>query len=841
MRWRWLALVVLWLGFGLRVWQLGNESIWHDEGWSIRAIHSPLGTPDDNTPYVYYASGHLLWRLGGGDSPFALRYVSVLIGLITVAVALRIGRGWFGAGGGLAAGCLIALSPLLWEYAQEVRAYVAVPLIALLLLGWLEALLRYQPTESIPRRLWAAIWITASVGLYTHNLVVPVVAWAGVTAGVVWVVRRDWRRLVIWGGLHLLLGVAYIPWLLTQSPSGTTLNTPPKIGFGLARDIWYSYFLPTLPQLQNPTATVWLHLSAALAIVAIVALLAKNGRGWLIASQAILVPIFSTALLLAAHIDFHPRYFIAGTPAALLLLVAGAHTLPSVQARTFSSGAIVILAAIISYGSLHAINTTRTYQHDDFAALAAYYATLPADTVIIVPFDDEPALQYYFAAQYDIQAQFINIPLHSDAETALAVISDLVTDTPRHVELVTWFQLPADVRGMYPCFLGGNSQVVGENQVFFGLSSQVFLLSQAPHPQPLAIDAIFAEGSLQNVAYMASEVGVCAFTYWQAAQQTDETSIVAQILTPLGQPIVRHDAVIRNTQQESHLRNDGMSFHWLPLPSGTPLDDYPIVFTVYNAAIPSGFDAIRDGRIIGKTVQATQPIRARGPQLLQIAATDQLISDSVGNSIDSGLSFAATLLISQASEVSLVGEGWTLEQPIQRDPRQPTQLSWHQFVIPADASGDAELWAGDVLLKTYTINSIDRVFERPIFDETASIAFEGIGQLVGYTVHTPYEVTLLWQATHTTDIAYTVFVQFISPDGRVIAQSDRQPALDQRPTTSWLPEEYILDNHRLSLNVDQYSGSGTLVVGFYDPQSFERVFTADGQDFYRLPTEYLVD
>lgn len=840
---RFLALVILLLGFGVRVWQLDAESIWHDEGWSIRAIHSPFGTPDDNTPYVYYITGHLLWRLGAGNSAFALRYVSVLIGLVTVAVALYIGQRWFGHHGSWTFGFLIAISPLLWDYAQEVRAYVAVPLIALLLLLWVESLLHYPRQRSIPHRLWISIWLTECVGLYTHNLAVPLVAWTGLTVGVVWLFRKNWQRLITWCALHILLGIAYIPWVMTQSPSGTNLNTPPQIGFTLARDIWYSYFLPVLAQVRDAESPILIILAAIISLVAIPFFVLKRPlQGGITLSQALLVPLFSTALLLAAHIDFHPRYFIAGTPAALLVLVGGTQAISSVKIRNLSAIVIAILMGIISYQSLHDIHTTRTYQHDDFAAVAKYYANLPEDAVILIPFDDEPALQYYFASEYDIKAQFINVPLHSKKEIALSTIQELASVGSRHVELLTWFQLPADVRGMYPCFLGSNSETIGETQRFFGLSTQTFMLSRIPDPKPLPIEATFAEGDLRNVFYMASQEGVCVFTEWHPKQNNGETSIVSQILNPIEETIARQDAVIRNAAQESNLKDYGASFHWLPLPRGAPLDDYTIAFTVYNQAKPSGFDVIQNNRIIGKTVQATQPIRARGKPLTETPSIDQLLSDSVGDMpLNSGSSFTVTLLIHQAQIVSLVGEGWRIESPIMRDPELEAQLSWHHFTIPPDANGEVELWAGATLLKTYVINPVEHLFEQPSSQVTTSATFEGIGELVGYSVTHPYDVTLVWQAHQTTDIPYMVFVQFIAPDGRVIAQSDSQPANGERPTTSWIPNEYIIDNHRLSSNIEQYKGKGTLIIGFYNPDTFERVLTTEGQDFYQLPTEYLVD
>jgi hypothetical protein len=109
------ALVILCLlliaAFGLRVWNLNAPSIWHDEGWSIRAIRDPIGGADDKTPLAYYSLIHLLWNVAG-ESPFALRYGSTLLDMITCA----------GGASGPAVGELgrcdpdrsAVMSPLLW-------------------------------------------------------------------------------------------------------------------------------------------------------------------------------------------------------------------------------------------------------------------------------------------------------------------------------------------------------------------------------------------------------------------------------------------------------------------------------------------------------------------------------------------------------------------------------------------------------------------------------------------------------------------------------------------------------------------------------------------------------
>ncbi len=92
--------------FGLRLWDLNEPSIWHDEAWSIRAIRDPINTPDDNTPPVYYSVVHFLWA-GAGESPFALRYGSVLIDLITVGLAAATGSPLGRLGRGARHGCFV--------------------------------------------------------------------------------------------------------------------------------------------------------------------------------------------------------------------------------------------------------------------------------------------------------------------------------------------------------------------------------------------------------------------------------------------------------------------------------------------------------------------------------------------------------------------------------------------------------------------------------------------------------------------------------------------------------------------------------------------------------------
>ena len=93
------ALAILLLAAGLRFYRLDAQSLWNDEGTSAALALRDLGTiarnaSDDIHPPLYY------WLLAGwvrlfGDSEFALRSLSALLGLSVVALTMRLAQRWF--------------------------------------------------------------------------------------------------------------------------------------------------------------------------------------------------------------------------------------------------------------------------------------------------------------------------------------------------------------------------------------------------------------------------------------------------------------------------------------------------------------------------------------------------------------------------------------------------------------------------------------------------------------------------------------------------------------------------------------------------------------------------
>ena len=87
----------------------------------------------------------------------------------------------------------------------------------------------------------------------------------------------------------------------------------------------------------------------------------------------------------------------------------------------------------------------------------------------------------------------------------------------------------------------------------------------------------------------------------------------------------------------------------------------------------------------------------------------------------------------------------------------------------------------------------------------------------------PLTVTLVWQAAAPPQGAYTVFVHLMDDAGKIVAQSDAQPAAGYA-TDRWLPGEVVIDTHTLQ---SPSSGRYRLLVGMYDPVSGQRLPAQD--------------
>ena len=189
-----LLVVLLLAATTVRFYHLLKQSLWFDEGIAVHAASQPgwlaVVRADPTNPPLYSFLLHLTLPLTG-DGLFALRWPSALVGVIGVALTMRLAGRLGGPAAGLFAGLLAAFSPILWWASQEVRMY---GLMAALLLVVAEAWFDIAQSSGRARAAWWRLWAAEGLLLYTHTSAPVVVLWLNLVTPLAWLLRRSFRR-----------------------------------------------------------------------------------------------------------------------------------------------------------------------------------------------------------------------------------------------------------------------------------------------------------------------------------------------------------------------------------------------------------------------------------------------------------------------------------------------------------------------------------------------------------------------------------------------------------------------------------------------------------------------
>lgn len=206
-----LVMLVIALGFALRLFRLDAQSFWCDEAMSAGIARGTVAQIVGNDltdvhPWLYYVVLH--YWLAVSESDFAMRLLSCMLGVAGIAVIYALGRALFNELVGLLAAAMTALSPYHVFYSQETRMYA---LLFVLSSAVLLAYVRLGRTGS--RRWWLAYTVALILSVYVHYLSALLVLSVHLhflvheTVG-----RTQWRRLAI---SDAVLAVAFAPQLLT--------------------------------------------------------------------------------------------------------------------------------------------------------------------------------------------------------------------------------------------------------------------------------------------------------------------------------------------------------------------------------------------------------------------------------------------------------------------------------------------------------------------------------------------------------------------------------------------------------------------------------------------------
>jgi mannosyltransferase len=313
-----VALMAL-VAFAVRAASLDAQSMWRDEVDAVRfstgpwaEILSSFARPGWNGPFYFlFLRG---WIALAGPSEYATRFFSLAFGVLGVPLVYALGRRLFDRQVGLLAALLMAASPYLAWYSQEVKMYTLVAALALTAIYGLR-----RAVEGAGWGWWAVQVVTTSLAFYAHILAALLVPVQVLLYFAWWPqARRQWV-----GALASLacLTLPYLPLALWQAPLVLQAR---ETGF-------YAYALDEMIKiLLNgwstgilswgwPWATVLISTLAVWGLVRRVADWANRLAllGWLA------IPFLAVWLISLRQPLFTDRYLIWTAPAFYLLVALG--------------------------------------------------------------------------------------------------------------------------------------------------------------------------------------------------------------------------------------------------------------------------------------------------------------------------------------------------------------------------------------------------------------------------------------------------------------------------------------------------------------------------------------
>ncbi len=445
-----VILALCWLAFGLRLFRLGTQSLWYDEGLSVYLA----GLPPINTIQTSAITDHPplhalmlgVWMQAAGQSEFAVRFLSLWWSVLAVALTWRLGRELLAEAIGAVGAGLLAVSALAVWYAQETRGY-SLLLALTLIMAWAFARLHRQPGPrhgpgggSLPIRqgtlrlaegdnwAWVALIASSLAALYTHyyaafTLLALNLAFLAMLACRMQEARsmkqgtqgaRDTRPASC--SLHLaarfwfsqlVILAGFAPWLPSAIHQATTNVTyfPGRVG-------WQTVVSDTLRAFATgdvaPTlVAAWA--VGAMGVLAVVGAFAEQPGttrlNRVVVTLLVAAPVAAMVAIAWNRPKFAPRYLIEALPAFYLMVGAGLTATGQGRIRGWTvsvrRGFTVVCVMILlatSALSLRATYFDPVRQRPDVRGVTAYIGSneRPGDVIVLLSGHQLPVFEHYY-------------------------------------------------------------------------------------------------------------------------------------------------------------------------------------------------------------------------------------------------------------------------------------------------------------------------------------------------------------------------------------------------------------------------------------------------------------
>jgi mannosyltransferase len=361
--------------------------LWFEEANAIGiAMHPLTRIPallrhGGGAPLYYLLLHYWIDVFGAGET--ATHWLSLLLGLLAIPLALWLGWSLLGRRAGLIAATLLAFSAFFTTYADETAPYELLALLGLL------AVAAFVHAFIDRRRRWVIVFCAClALMLYTDDA--AVFFWFGSAAALIWLLAtgRDRRRLALDAlACYGVAALVYLPWLPTVVHQALHATDPfhyaPLLG-------------ATVPRNLLGSDRVYVTLAVAV-VVGLAPLLltsarrrSRDGRILLALSVIVVASLVVERLASFGAPAWAMRYMGPAAAALLLLCAFGC-------ARSAVVGlAAVVLACVFTADPGSFVAAHKSDMRDVAAQLAGDLR--PGDTVVVAQPEQAPLAYYYLPA-----------------------------------------------------------------------------------------------------------------------------------------------------------------------------------------------------------------------------------------------------------------------------------------------------------------------------------------------------------------------------------------------------------------------------------------------------------
>ena len=639
-----LLLLILALAAGLRIYQIGYQSLWSDEGNSAALASRPLiqiardASHDIHPPLYYWLLRS--WTMIFGTSEAALRSLSALLGVLLVLCIAHLGRCMHNKAVGLVAAFFAAISPFQVYYSQEARMYILLALeaaVAVLSFWWYIAHEdQSMPPEGSAEGAKRAGWVSISglalivawvAGLYTHYAF-PLMIALLTALYLAWVIATQRRapasaRLLCWGLLLLLTFVAYLPWLfvtIRQIATWPGVTALARLGDAVRN---LSSMLALGPSAAGWMQAMWLGLLLGLAILGSLPWSAGALRSgprsralkalaWITPVAWLLAPIVMILLLELVR-EAYLKFLLIASPAMVLLqargVLAPANWLNRGPSPSTTSepepphgfpvrnalGVIWVCAALVLVGATSGLTLARYYNdpaaaRDDYRGIAEFIQATarPGDAVLLHAPGQSEVFRYYYKGDLPVYPLPRQRPMDFAAtEQDLQSLLD-----HRKVYALYWATEEADPDGLLQKWLDSRSYKTLD-QWRGNVRLAVYVMPEHRSPDEASTDLNLKVGDDitllgykgWNLAPAAGEVTQLQLQWHADQAPSGRYKVFVQLLDANDQVVAQHDSEPQGGSRPTDGWRPGevvLDNLGLLIPPGTPPGSYRRIAGMYD-------------------------------------------------------------------------------------------------------------------------------------------------------------------------------------------------------------------------------------------------------------------